>query len=62
MAVGLPTEVPDIDPDLILKTMMHDKKVKSGVLRMVLNRGIGQCDIVDVVDPLSVLEPVLHTL
>ena len=32
--------------DLVLKTMMHDKKVQHGKLRFVLPSGLGQVDLV----------------
>ncbi len=45
-ALDLPTEAPDVDPDLVLKTMMHDKKVQHGKLRLVLPSGLGHVDLV----------------
>ncbi len=54
-AVGLPTEVPDVDPDQVLKTMMHDKKVEHGRLRLVLPSRLGDVELVGDVDPKDVL-------
>ncbi len=54
-AVGLPTEVPDVDPDRVLKTMMHDKKVEHGRLRFVLPSRLGHVELVGEVDPQDVL-------
>jgi 3-dehydroquinate synthase len=55
VTLGLPTEVPNIDPDLILKTMMHDKKVEHGRLRFVLPSRLGHVELVGDVDPKDVL-------
>ena len=57
VALGLPTEVPDIDPDLILKAMMHDKKVEHGRLRFILPSRLGHAELVGDVDPKDVLAP-----
>ncbi len=54
-AVGLPTKTPDIDPDQILKTMMHDKKVEHGRLRFILPSRLGHVELVGDVDPKDVL-------
>jgi len=54
-AVGLPTEVPDVDPDLVLKKMMHDKKVEHGRLRFVLPSRLGHVELVGDVEPQDVL-------
>lgn len=54
-AVGLPTEVPDVDPDLVLKKMMHDKKVEHGRLRFVLPSRLGHVELVGDVEPQVVL-------
>ncbi|WP_303722650.1 3-dehydroquinate synthase [Malonomonas rubra] len=40
---GLPTTPPDFSVREYVASMMHDKKVSQGMLRMVLNRGIGDC-------------------
>ena len=57
----LPVAPPSFSIEVYVETMMHDKKVKDGLLRMVLNRGIGQCEIVDVANLMTVLKPVLET-
>ena len=57
----LPVTPPSFSIETYIESMMHDKKVKDGLLRMVLNRGIGQCEIVDVASLLTVLKPVLET-
>ncbi|MHB8900641.1 MAG: 3-dehydroquinate synthase [Thermoguttaceae bacterium] len=54
-AVGLPTDVPDFDPDLVLKTMMHDKKVEHGRLRFVLPSRLGHVELVGDIDPKDVV-------
>jgi len=44
---GLPSQWPDLDPDLVLSTLQGDKKVRNGRLRFVLPSGIGAVSIVD---------------
>ncbi len=58
----LPVIPPSFSLESYIESMMHDKKVKEGRLQMVLNRGIGQAEIVDIADPISLLEPVFLTL
>ena len=50
-ALGLPTEVPRLDGDQILRSMMHDKKVQHGRLRFVLPDSVGHVELVGDVDP-----------
>ncbi len=50
-ALGVPTEMPRLDPDRILRTMMHDKKVQHGRLRFILPRTMGQVELVGEIDP-----------
>jgi len=52
---GLPIEPPAFSVQEYGDAMMHDKKVSQGMLRMILNRGIGDCLIRDVSDPESCL-------
>jgi 3-dehydroquinate synthase len=40
--------------------MGRDKKVKAGVLRFVLNRGIGDCLVREIRDPESLFAKVLQ--
>lgn len=42
LAAGLPVLPPDIAADVAIKLMGHDKKVKSGQLRLILLKSIGQ--------------------
>jgi 3-dehydroquinate synthase len=49
--LGLPTEVPAVDADQALRTMMHDKKVEHGRLRFVLPEGMGRVSLVSDIDP-----------
>ena len=45
-AAGLPVRLPDdIDRDALVRKLYTDKKVKNGVLRFVVQRGIG--DVVE---------------
>ncbi len=58
-ALGLPVEMPKLDPQKILASMMHDKKVEHGQLRLVLPTRLGQVELVADVpadDVLAVLE------
>jgi len=55
-AVGLPTEMPAVDPDQFSRTMMHDKKVAHGRLRFVLPTRMGHVELVDDVDAQTVRE------
>ena len=57
----LPIIPPSFPIEEYIAAMMHDKKVKDGILRMILNRGIGQCEVVDVADPISILKPVIQS-
>jgi len=57
---NLPVVPPDFTTDAYVVAMMHDKKVKEGRLQMVLNRGIGQSEIVDIAEPLALLESVFQ--
>ena len=53
---GLPTEVPDIDKEAVLRAMRHDKKVLRGQVRFILLRSIGDAFISDEVAPALVRE------
>jgi 3-dehydroquinate synthase len=54
-AFGLPTRLPEIDAEEILRAMMRDKKVQHGELRFVLPRRLGQVDLVGGVEAGEVL-------
>ncbi|HVX16334.1 MAG TPA: 3-dehydroquinate synthase [Pirellulales bacterium] len=45
-ALGLPTEVPPLDPEKIVRTMSHDKKTEYGRLRFVLPSRLGHVALV----------------
>ncbi len=49
-ALGLPVEVPKLDHEKILSTMLHDKKAEHGRLRLVLPTRMGHVELVDDVD------------
>jgi 3-dehydroquinate synthase len=49
-ALGLPTKAPELDADLVWKTMMHDKKVQHGRLRFVLPDRMGHVELVEGVE------------
>jgi 3-dehydroquinate synthase len=50
-ALGLPTELPKLDHDHVLRTMLHDKKVEHGRLRFVLPARMGHVELVSDVSP-----------
>ena len=50
-ALDLPTDLPQLDHDQILRTMMHDKKVQHGRLRFVLPARMGHVELVGDVSP-----------
>lgn len=58
---ALPVTPPPLPLDAYLQAMGRDKKVKAGVLRFVLNRGIGDSLIGDITDPERLFAKVLQT-
>jgi 3-dehydroquinate synthase len=48
---GLPTAAPELDTELLLEAMTHDKKNRAGSLRFVLPRRLGHVELTDVVTP-----------
>lgn len=48
--VGLPTRLPEIDIDLLVKAMENDKKRLGGIIRFVLPVRVGQTMVADDVD------------
>ncbi|MGE4578627.1 MAG: 3-dehydroquinate synthase [Desulfuromonadales bacterium] len=58
----LPVSFPAFSIEQYLQAMGRDKKVKQGVLRMVLNKGIGDCLVRDVPDPEALFAPLLNNL
>ncbi len=44
-AFGLPVDVPKLDPQQVLDTMMHDKKAERGQLRFVLPSCLGRAEL-----------------
>ena len=59
-AFGLPVAPPPFPLDEYLQAMGRDKKVKAGVLRFVLNRGIGDCLVREIPDPESLFAKILQ--
>ncbi len=53
-ALGLPTQAPRVDPEQVLHTMLHDKKVEHGRLRFVLPTRLGHAELVAGIDPADV--------
>lgn len=60
-AFSLPVVPPEYPLADYLSAMGRDKKVKAGVLRFVLNRGIGECLVRDLPDPENLLAEILRT-
>ena len=52
---NLPTRIPEFPIPAILEVMARDKKVKNGVLRLVLNKRIGDCLVREVDNPEELL-------
>ena len=55
---GLPTDMPELEVEEIMRAMKHDKKVLRGKVRFVLLKSIGDAFITDEVSP-SLVEEVL---
>jgi 3-dehydroquinate synthase len=51
---GLPVGLPAVDREKIVPTMMHDKKVAHGRLRLVLPNRMGYVELVEDLDPAEV--------
>ena len=49
-SLGLPVDLPDLDPDRVLSTMLRDKKNEHGRLRFVLPTRMGHVELVGDVD------------
>lgn len=47
----LPVVAPEYSAEQLLKVLTRDKKVHAGLLRMILNRGIGEFEIRTIADP-----------
>ena len=45
--MGLAVDLPRLDARKMLATMMHDKKVQHGKLRLVLPSRLGHADVVE---------------
>ena len=50
VALGLPTTCPQYAFDQLVKIMVSDKKVRGGIIRMVLTAGDGQVSVVPISD------------
>jgi len=55
---NLPTEIPDLEVEKIIKAMKHDKKILKGKVRFILPKSIGNVFITDEVSS-SLVEEVL---
>lgn len=58
--IGLPTQLP-IKPEILLKSIYYDKKVKEGVTHFVLTKDIGSVTVTPISDPLEALQAALKT-
>lgn len=61
-ALGLPVTPPSFPLSEYLLAMGRDKKVRDGRVTFILNRGIGNCEIVELSDPEQVLARALEEL
>ncbi|MFZ5829697.1 MAG: 3-dehydroquinate synthase [Planctomycetota bacterium] len=52
--LGLPVDVPDLEPRAVLESMMRDKKVAHGKLRFVLPARLGHVELVGDIAPADV--------
>jgi len=54
-ALNLPVEYPaEFEPQRIVELMRHDKKTEFGKLRLVLPTGLGQCRVIEGIEPQQV--------
>ncbi len=60
-AFRLPVDPPSFTVESCMEAMMRDKKVRGGVLRMVFNRGIGDCLVREISDIRDLLAEVLDS-
>jgi 3-dehydroquinate synthase len=51
VGLGLPVDVPEVDPQAAMEVMLRDKKVSHGKLRFVLPTRLGHVELVGDVDP-----------
>ena len=61
-AFQLPVALPALPLADVLQVMARDKKVKNGVLRLVLNQGLGDCAVRDIDRPEPLIEAALGRL
>lgn len=61
-AFDLPVTPPIYPLDAYLDAMMRDKKVQKGTLRLVLNKGIGDCLVREIADPAVLFAEVLNDI
>ncbi|MDD4873617.1 MAG: 3-dehydroquinate synthase [Dehalococcoidales bacterium] len=54
--MGLPAKIPDMDTELILQAIKHDKKINNGKIRFALLRTIGDVFMTDEVESATVKE------
>jgi 3-dehydroquinate synthase len=55
-SAGLPTKMPDLDREEVLRVMQHDKKVQGAKVRFVLLKSLGNALVSSNVDPALVRE------
>ena len=44
---GLPADLPDLDPQLIIESLYHDKKTINNKIKFILVKGIGKIEIIN---------------
>jgi 3-dehydroquinate synthase len=60
--LGLPVNLPDLPLNPVFEVMARDKKVKDGVLRLIVNCGLGDCQIREIAEPKPLLAAALTRL
>ena len=44
---GLPVDLPDLDPQMIIESLYHDKKTMNNKIKFILVKGIGKIEIIN---------------
>ena len=44
---GLPVAEPNLDPQLIIESLYHDKKTTNNKIKFILVKGIGEIEIIN---------------
>ena len=44
---GLPVDLPNLDPQMIIESLYHDKKTMNNKIKFILVKGIGKIEIIN---------------